>query len=457
MRGPRALPNRHPRPANLPSLGGDAENGAVLAEHQVRFLLERCEEIVGRELKQLRGNLRSKRHVRAAIWELILIDAAAELGSMKYETATPGGRALDIFLDMDGGLWIEAAFLEPRFAEVLERQEKFTQRLRKAEKEAGVAVGSIQRDFYGAKSAAGFDVTVPHESELARVFRSPDMRAFLADIKGQPSENRHIDLGAAGVTVVLTYAGPRSGPIFSVGGSPVLEAPRRVEEHALFRLLDEKGRKYRNAGITHPVVIHVATERNPSVNRFYSVHTVPHRDAVAAALRKHPVISGVVLMWLESPVPVFGLAPPRQPRLEAFLNDDALHPLTEHMRVLLPRMRFDRVDYGELWNEWEGATTAEQRLNRLGGSMNYRSTKDGFTVTIPADLLIQALSSTSSTNLIDSEYRVDGTQNPFRRARSEGRPIVGIILLPHDKRLRDPQMVEIEFGAPASLLLQAKR
>lgn len=441
----------------MPSLGSDAENGRVLAEHQVRFLLEHCEEILGQELKQLRGNLQSKLHVRPAIWELILIDAAAELGPVKYEAATPGGKALDIFLDVDGGLWIEAAFLEPRFAEVLDRQEKFTQRLRKAEREAGIAVGSIQRDFYGAKSAAGFDVTVPHESELARVFRSPDMRAFLADVKAQPSGHRRIDLGAAGVTVVLTYAGARSGPTFSVGGSPVLEAPRTVEEHALFRLLDEKGRKYRNAGITHPVVIHVATERNPSVSRFYSVHTVPHRDAVAAALRKHAVISGVVLMWLESPMPVFGLAPPRQPRLEAFSNDDALHPLTERMRTLLPRMRFDRVDYGELWNEWEGATTAEQRLDRLGGSMNYRSTKEGYTVTIPADLLIQALGSTSSTNLIDSEYRVDGPQNPFRRARSEGRPIVGMTLLPHDKRLRDPQMVEIEFGAPASLLLQAKR
>jgi hypothetical protein len=429
----------------------------MLAEHQVRFLLEHCEEILGRELKQLRGNLRSKLHVRAAIWELILIDAAAELGPVKYEEATPGGKALDIFLDMDGGLWIEAAFLEPRFTEILERQEKFTQRLRKAEREAGIAVGSIQREFYGTKSAAGFDVTVPHESELARIFRTPDMRTFFAAIKAQPSEHRRIDLGAAGVTVVLTYAGPRSGPTFSVGGSPVLEAPRTIEEHALFRLLDQKGRKYRNAGITHPVVIHVATERNPSVSRFYSVHTVPHRDAVAAALRKHPIISGVVLMWLESPVPVFGQAPPRQPRLEAFLNDDALHPLTERMRAVLPRMRFDRVDYGELWNEWEGATTAEQRLDRLGGPMNYRSTKDGFTVTIPADLLIQALGSSTSTNIIDSEYRVDGAHNAFRRARSEGRPVVAITLLPHDKRLREPQMVEIEFGAPTSLLLQAKR
>jgi hypothetical protein len=138
------------------------------------------------------------------------------------------------------------------------------------------------------------------------------------------------------------------------------------------------------------------------------------------------------------------------------LNEDALHPLSNRMRALLPRMRFDRVDYGELWNEWEGATTAEQRLNRLGGSMNYRSTKGGFTVTIPADLLVQALGATNSTNLVDSEYRVNGSENPFHRARSEGRPVVRVTLLQHDQRLRDPQMLEIEFGAPTPLLLQVK-
>ncbi len=89
--------------------------------------------------------------------------------------------------------------------------------------------------------------------------------------------------------------------------------------------------------------------------------------------------------------------------------------------------------------------------------MHYRSTKNGFAVTIPVNLLVQALGAVSTTNLIDDEYRVSGAENPFRRARSEGRTVVGITLLPHDKRQRKPPMVEIEFGAPTDLLLQVKR
>ncbi len=305
----------------------------MLAEHQVRFLLERCEKLVGKELTQIRGNLRSKRHVRHAIWELILMDAAAEIGPVEYEPLTAGGRALDIFLDVEGGIWLEAAFLEPRFRDVLERQEMFTERLRKEEKRRGLAIGSVERNFYGTKSDFGFDVTIPAENELARLFSAPDVQAFFREVAENPEHSRQLDLGRLGATVVLSYLGPAVGPVHTVGGSPLIEAPRKVEEHALFRLLDEKGSKYRSAGITQPVVVHVATERNPSVGRLGSVHVVPHRDAVGAALRKHRVISGVVLLWLESPVPVFSLAAQRQPRLDTFLNDYAAHPLPQRARA----------------------------------------------------------------------------------------------------------------------------
>ena len=51
----------------------------------MRFLLEHCERIVGHDLAQIRGNLKSKEQARHAIWELLLMDAAAELGKIEYE------------------------------------------------------------------------------------------------------------------------------------------------------------------------------------------------------------------------------------------------------------------------------------------------------------------------------------------------------------------------------------
>jgi len=75
-------------------------------------LLARCEEGVGSCLKQIRGNLRDREWL-GALWELIVIDGALQLGQVKYEPRAPGGRTPDILLEAYGDtrMWIEAAFL----------------------------------------------------------------------------------------------------------------------------------------------------------------------------------------------------------------------------------------------------------------------------------------------------------------------------------------------------------
>jgi hypothetical protein len=74
-------------------------------------LFARCEAAVGQELNQIRGNLSSKQWL-GAIWELILLEAAASLGSVKYEPAA-GSNHPDLLLNSHSGdrLYIEAAFL----------------------------------------------------------------------------------------------------------------------------------------------------------------------------------------------------------------------------------------------------------------------------------------------------------------------------------------------------------
>jgi hypothetical protein len=74
-------------------------------------LVKRCEAVVGYKLGQIRGNLSSNEWL-SAIWELILLDAAATLGSVTYEPPTGSGRP-DLQLVSHSGdrLYIEAAFL----------------------------------------------------------------------------------------------------------------------------------------------------------------------------------------------------------------------------------------------------------------------------------------------------------------------------------------------------------
>jgi hypothetical protein len=86
----------------------------MLYEEQAAELLRRCEALAGRTLHQLRGNL-AKASTRAeAVWELLVVEAASQLGEVECE-APHGGP--DIRLLMPSGRWVsvEVTYLHPRF------------------------------------------------------------------------------------------------------------------------------------------------------------------------------------------------------------------------------------------------------------------------------------------------------------------------------------------------------
>lgn len=84
----------------------------MLSDSQILRLLALCEERLGSPLKLIRGNLCSKQWL-GAVWELVVIDAATQLGSVTYEARSPGRGSPDILLELRSGqrIWIEAAFL----------------------------------------------------------------------------------------------------------------------------------------------------------------------------------------------------------------------------------------------------------------------------------------------------------------------------------------------------------
>jgi hypothetical protein len=90
----------------------DSLKNLMLDERWIVELLARCETAVGRELAQIRGNLSSKEWL-SGIWELLVMDAALALGSVKYEHSAPRVGRPDLLFDSQEGsrLWIEAAFL----------------------------------------------------------------------------------------------------------------------------------------------------------------------------------------------------------------------------------------------------------------------------------------------------------------------------------------------------------
>ena len=430
----------------------------MLREHQVRFLLEHGERIVGFPLTQIRGKLKTKRQVRHAIWELVLLDSASELGPVAYEPKSATGVSPDLYLNVDSGIWLEAAYLEPRHAETLARQEAFTNHIRKTSRDAGIRPGSIQRHFHGEKVDAGFRVILPAAHELPAFFRREAVRGFFAAIAADPQRGLGLDLRAEGADVTLTYTPGPLGQVVTVGGGPVLEAPRIIEEHAIYRVLDNKGAHYRSAGLMQPLIVCIVSEENPTARRMTSPLLPSSADAIAAAFARRPLLSGVLLVSLEWRPSVFGLPTSRQAHARIYFNDRARFPLSRSGQELLMRLRFDRVDYGDSWNEWEDARTARERLLRLGGTLTYRETANGgYAVSFPAHELVHVLGGAETAEKFAAQYRFDSGENPLQRAAAEGRAIVNIRLLPHNPRGQEPQMVEIEFGGPSVLLLQVPK
>lgn len=82
----------------------------MLTDSQILHLLARCETATGQFLTEIRGNLRSEEWL-SAVWELVVMDAAAQTGRIGYEVSTPGGTRPDLFVEICNGkrLWIEVA------------------------------------------------------------------------------------------------------------------------------------------------------------------------------------------------------------------------------------------------------------------------------------------------------------------------------------------------------------
>jgi hypothetical protein len=85
----------------------------MLLEEQAAELVQRCERILGIALSQTRGNLRTADNRAAAVWELLVIEAASSL--IDRIRASPGASP-DVRLDLARSCdLVEVAYLYPRF------------------------------------------------------------------------------------------------------------------------------------------------------------------------------------------------------------------------------------------------------------------------------------------------------------------------------------------------------
>jgi hypothetical protein len=83
----------------------------MLPDAEILDLLAHCERATGTVLKQIRGNLRSRDWL-AAVWELVVGEAASRIGRIHYEGGAGGKSQSDWLMELPNGdrISLEAAF-----------------------------------------------------------------------------------------------------------------------------------------------------------------------------------------------------------------------------------------------------------------------------------------------------------------------------------------------------------
>jgi hypothetical protein len=418
----------------------------MLHEEQIVDLLQRCEAIIGRSLQEIRGKLDKPDNRAAAAWELIVIDAISELGRLQYEPTGDGSP--DLLLTPSGGrdLWVEIAYLYPRFwqaeqASILVRQWIFREAGAR-----GISPSCLELRLDGKSSAAGSPRKLPHAHE-ERSFRSHlELTSFFDAVTSDPSGARELRMTEYSVQIVYVPGG--SAPYRRMGGR-VQESPKTVKEHAVYRSLSKKAQQHSVEG---PHVVCLGGYQHSALSDFGYGTSV--RDAVAAAFRRSSRLSGAIVVNIQAesrlPEPLALRA-----RSAVYFNEseDARHPLSPAEVSGFARVNFNRWKYS--FFELNKSEPREVMRPRMTGALHAEVNPMATTIEVPVTLLVEALA--GKTNLREAYALTnDAIDSAMMKAIDETWPVVACELLPPDAPQGKPARVRLTLAPRATVFHQAK-
>lgn len=377
----------------------------MLIEEQATELLQRCEALLGKELRQIRGDLRNDSTRAAAVWELIVIEAAANIGSIEHEPLP--GSSPDIRLHLPHGrtIWIEATYLYPRFWQRERQSEAVLRWLFSETKLRGISSGKIFIRLDGEQKPAGRIRKLPRLHEKNKLLNEPELISFYSHIASNPHDSHFCHI--APYTISIFYNPGDEGPHHSSGGL-VQEAPISVREHAVYRKLKEKVKQH---NVREPLVVCIGSDQSHALSRLQSHPSF--NDAVDAAFLKYHSLAAVIVVAIElKPAILEGVK--RHVRGDLFINANAINPLTLDEVNSLSAMNFNRWKYVSPLPKFESSST--KRLCRVTGTFTWIPKAMGLEIEIPANIVVDALAGKTS---LTKAYNLT-KEHMLSRALSDG-------------------------------------
>jgi len=410
----------------------------MLTEEQAAELLRRCEQVAGRQLTQIRGNLRRASTRAAAVWELLVLEAAAQLGDVRCESEEGGP---DVRLRLPTGRWasIEVAYLRPRFEDITRKSSMVARWMHESTARLSAQPPTITCRFHGDDHPAGPKVELPDEHEKKQFFAHPEIAGFLALVAARPLETHQQRLTSYSITLTSHPYNPQHRETMSWGG-PAPEAPRIAKEHAAFRVLRGKIRQHK---VEEPHLICIGSDVSPALSAVRGPHTIRLEDALSAGIGTSEELSGVLIVHIETALGSHPLT--RVARCTAYPTARSRYPLTDTEWKHVRRLNLNRWKYSFALSSREAAV--EHRHRHVPGSLTYSPSGGRVKLKLPASVLADVL---SGRKKLLNQYGND--QDMFSKqvmaCLAVGWAVTGCRFENGDVQAGKAAMVELELGPP---------
>lgn len=385
----------------------------MLLDQQAAELLKRCEEIVGTELSQVRGNL-SKAETRAsAVWELIVLEAASQIGQVEYEPLPGGSPDIQLFLPENRAVWIEVAFLYPRFWKEERKSIAVNDWIFSEAKRRDILPCKIYPRLDGLpKKNAGPVRILPELNERKKFLNSQEIKHFFDDIVDKPNMPHRIY--CTDYTISIDYS-PNASGNFRISGGLAQEQPTSVEEHAVYRVLKEKAEQHDVSG---PRVICIGSDQSQALSRMRGPHVVSLENAINEAFKKKKSLSATMIVAVEN-VPIAFEGIKKQVRGEIFINPYSKTSLMPEEIQLLLKLDFSKWKYADPLVNWKNE--GREHFYSVTGTLTWSPGPLTIKVEIPANIVVDSLA--GKTTLAEAFDLKKDTQ--VYRAINEGWEVTG--------------------------------
>lgn len=422
----------------------------MLKEEQAAELLRRCEAIAGRELKQVRGNLRKASTRAEAVWELIVVEAAAQIGRVEYES-TQGGP--DIRLELPTGRWasIEVTYLHPRFDDEERRSAMVVKWMHDAVASIGMNPPEIRCEFHGDNNhPAGPKRTLPLEQDRKRFLAITEVAQFLAAVSARPTETHQQRLKDYSVTLMASPRAPGSHGFLSWGGS-LQEAPKAINEHAVFRAVRSKIQQHK---VEEPHLVCIGSDVSRVLSSTMQGFGIRLEHALGAAVLNSGELSGVLVVNIEQAIPLLQSIT-RAARCTIYPVVSCRYPLTEEEWSFIQKLDLNRWKYSFPLPQKD--VLPQHRCRHVTGSIGLSSTSGGTVkLTIPTSVLVDVLA--GRKQLLD-DY--GGTEDSFGHSVAgclqEGWSVVGCSFQSGDIQQAKAALVVLELAPPHTPVFWPKK